>query len=369
MNIPLYKTHYPKDLGARLQQVFDTGMTSEGPEAAAFQKELQDWVGNPFVALTSSGTVALEIAGVLAGVKPGDEVIASPVTCVAGTEWILKAGAKPVWCDIDPNTGCIDYTKIEKLITSKTRAITFVDWAGTPAELLPIQQLANQYGLKVIEDGAQSMGALYMDYKVGNICDYTITSFQSIKFLSTGDGGCLACRNQADYDRAILLRWFGLARGQNTNAVCWTGDITEPGYKAHMNDLNAAIGREQLKHVDKLIAVHRNNAQFLQENLVEMYPNLVTPTIPDHIKSSYWVFTIRLRSKEHRAEVSKKLTEAGIGNNISHVRNDKYSLFKDYQRKLPMVDFFEDRRLNIPCGWWLTQEDLQHIVNTLRKIS
>ena len=366
--IPLYKTHYPKNLGERLQTVFDSGMTSEGPEAAAFQTELQQWMGNPYTALVSSGTTGMEIAGRLAGVGPGDEVIASPVTCLAGTGWILLAGAKPVWCDIDPNTCCIDPSKIEALITDKTKAITFVDWGGIPGELDAINDIAKRHGLKVIEDGAQSMGATYRGQKVGTICDYTMHSFQSIKVLSTADGGCLACKTKEDFDRAILLRWFGLARGQNKSAVCWTGDVMEPGYKAHMNDVNAAIGREQLKHVDWVIAAHKANGRYLQEELKCLAPRLLTPQVPDYIDPNYWVFTIRLMSKQHRAEVSQKLTENGIGNNVSHVRNDTYSLFKEFYKDLPVATDLEDRRLNIPCGWWCNMSDMQHIVDTLKKI-
>jgi len=366
--IPLYKTRYPYDMGEILQSVFDSGMTSEGPEAALFQLELQDWMETPYVALTSSGTVALTMAGRLAGVGPGDEVIASPVTCLAGTEWIISLGATPVWCDIDPNTCCIDHTQIEKLITSKTKAITFVDWAGTPAELDAIQAIADKHGIKTIEDAAQSMGALYKGKKVGSVCDYTIHSFQSIKILSTVDGGCLACKTKDDYDRAILLRWFGLARGQNSHPIDWVGDVTEPGYKAHMNDVNAAIGRKQLRYVDSLILKHRQNAKYLREEIKGLTPDILIPQIPEHISSIYWVFTIRCKDRAHRALVSEALIKAGIGNNISHVRNDTYSLFDNYRKPLPNVDLVEDQRLNIPCGWWCEYTDILYIATILKQI-
>jgi len=366
--IPLYKTHYPQGLGAILQKVFDSGNTTEGKEAADFQVDLQKWMENPFVALTNSGTTALEISGALSNIKPGDEVIASPVTCTAGLQWILKMGAIPVWCDVDPNTGCIDANKIKPLITSKTKAITFVDWAGIPAELDDIQSIANEHGLKTIEDGAQSMGATYKGQKIGRVCDFTIHSFQSIKILSTADGGCISCKNGDDYKRAILLRWFGLARGTTSNPVCWTGDIFEPGWKGHMNNINAAVGIEQLKYVDTLIEKHRQNALYLLDSLKFLSNKVLAPVVPDYVSPNYWVFTIRLLNKQHRLDVSNKLTEAGIGNNISHVRNDKYSLFKGFEKELPCVDDYEDRRLNIPCGWWCKPEDMSYIVDVLKKI-
>lgn len=370
MSISLYKTFYPKGLGKKLQKVFDSGMTSEGPEAAAFQKELQEWCGNPFVALTSSGTAALTIAGRLAGVTPGSEVITSSTTCLATNEWILELGAKPVWCDIKPETGCIDETKIEALITDKTKAIVFVDWAGIPAELEKIQTIADKYNLKTIEDGAQSMGALYRGKKItqDQICDYVIHSFQSIKILSTVDGGCLSCKTKEDYERAILLRWFGLARGMNSNAVCWIGDVTEPGYKAHMSDMIASIGREQLKTVDKRIAKHKKNAGYLLKHLKKLAPKLLIPKVTDYIDPLYWVFTIRFTDKKERTRISEELMKVGISNNISHTRNDKYSLFSDFQKSLPVTDIFEEQRLNIPCGWWLKKKDLDFIIKTLYNV-
>jgi dTDP-4-amino-4,6-dideoxygalactose transaminase len=370
MSISLYKTFYPKGLGKRLQKVFDSGMTSEGPEAAAFQKELQEWAGNPYIALTSSGTAALDIAGRLAGVGPGDEVISSPVTCLAGNGWILHLGAKPIWCDIKQETGCIDENKIEALITEKTKAITFVDWGGIPAELEKIQKIADKYNLKTIEDGAQSMGAKFNGRKIteNQICDYITHSFQSIKILSTADGGCISCKTKEDFDRAILLRWFGLARGQNSHAVCWIGDVYEPGYKAHMNDVNAAIGREQLKTVDQRIAKHKKNAAYLLKHLKQFKSKLSIPEVSDYIDPLYWVLTIRFENALERARISDMLTKAGIGNNISHVRNDKYSLFKNYQKTLPEVDNYEERRLNIPCGWWIKKKELDYIIQTLKKI-
>lgn len=365
--IQLYKVFLPKDLDQTLKPVFESGFISEGPKAAEFQTKFQEWIGNPYTALTNSCTSALTIALRLAGVGIGDEVITSPMTCLATNEPVLTAGAKVVWCDIDPETGNIDTDKIEGLITNRTKAILFVDWAGTPAELDEITRIAADYGLKTIEDAAHSIGAEYKGHKIGTVCDYTCFSFQAIKHFTTIDGGAIACKTKEDFERAVTLRWFGLKRGHNNDLVSWTGDVPEPGYKMHMNDVNASVGLEQLKYIDKNLSRHRNNGNQLQKHLADL-PGVETTFVPDYTTSSYWIFTILLRDAEHRAKVSEGLVKCGVGNNISHTRNDSYSLFEDSASSMPGLDDFSSRMLNIPCGWWVDSHDLYHIYKSLEDI-
>jgi perosamine synthetase len=366
--IPLYKVHMPQSVGEAVTSVLLSGTVTEGPKAKEFEAGFQAFIGNEYTALTNSGTAAITLALRLAEVGFGDEVITSPMTCLAGTEPILTCGAIPVWCDVDPNTGNIDASKIEERITPKTKAVLFVDWAGTPAELEAINQIAHKHGLKTIEDAAHSLGAEFSGVKVGNICDYTCFSFQAIKHLTTVDGGALACKTKDDYDRATLLRWFGCKRGHNQSLVRWEGDVLEPGYKMHMNDLNATIGLEQLKYIDAVLASHKRNGLYYASEL-NGCSGIELCSIPNHIASSFWIFTIKLENSKHRESVSEKLTKAGIGNNITHTRNDYYKLFEPYKCVLPGLDAFSDRMLNIPCGWWVSEADAEYIAKKLRDIA
>ena len=366
--IPLYKVFMPENIAEVLKPVLLSGFITEGPKAKQFEQEFQKYIGNEYTALVNSGTSALTLALRLAGVGPGTEVISSPNTCLATNSPILTLGADVVWCDVDVKTGNIDADKIEALITDKTKAILFVNWGGTPAELDKINAVATQYDLKTIEDAAQSLGALYKWRTTGTSCDYTCFSFQAIKHLTTIDGGAIACRDKKDYEEAVLLRWFGLQRGHSKSPVCWEGDVTAPGYKMHMNDVNASIGLEQLKHVDVVIEAHKRNGAFLTDALRSVY-NVETCEIPTYIDSSFWFYTIKLDNPEHRAKVNTGLSLYGIGSGISHTRNDRYSLFKNYSADLPGVSEFDDRKLNIPCGWWVTEQDLELIVKVLKKVS
>lgn len=368
--IPLFKVSIPTNITEVLAPVLSSGFITEGPKAKQFEQEFQQWIGNPNTAIVNSGTSALTIAMRLAGVGPGTEVITSPMTCLATNEPILSLGAIPVWCDVDPTTGNIDVNKIEALITSRTKAILFVDWAGTPAELNEIITISIKHGIKTIEDAAHSLGAGYMTWKVGTVCDYTCFSFQAIKHMTTIDGGAIACRAKEDYERAILLRWFGCARGHNNSPVKWTGDVTEYGWKMHMNDVNATIGIEQLKTVRSRIDLHKRNGQLMTKHLSELDCNCIELIkIPIYIDSSYWIYTLKFRDKAMRDMVSKKLSFVGIGNGIVHTRNDEYSLFAPYKKELPGLDDFAARMLNIPCGWWCSEQDIELIANYIKKFT
>ena len=290
------------------------------------------------------------------------------MTCLAMNEPVQMLGGKIVWCDIDPSTGNLDASKLEALITSKTVAVLFVDWAGTPAELDDINDIAHAHGLKTIQDCAHALGAMYKNQNIATCCDFSCFSFQAIKHMTTIDGGAVACSNKEDYDRAVLLRWFGCKRGHNSSPIKWEGDVVEHGYKMHMNDVNSAVGLESLKTIDTFIARHKVNGRMLSDHLTGI-SGIETLAIPKHIDSAHWIFTIKLKDTAHRAEVSKKLTDLGIGNGIVHTRNDSYSLFKDSRVDLPGMDEFGSRMLNVPCGHWLDHTDVFYIVKALTKFA
>ena len=362
--INLFKVNMPPNVDQKLKPILESGYISEGPVTKEFERQLQQWLGNPNTALVNSGTAALTIAARLAGLGPGTSCIASPMTCLAMPEAIASTGARIIFCDVDPFTGNLDPNKLEACIESDTKAVLFVDWAGTPANLDAINAIAHKHGLKTIEDAAHAFGATYKNKKVGNISDFTCFSFQAIKHLTTIDGGALACSSKEDYDRAVLLRWFGCKRGHNSSPIKWEGDVVEYGYKMHMNDVNATVGIESLKTIDSVINCHRENGLYLWDSIDN--PNI--SKLDRDPGSAYWLFTIKCKDSAHRAEVSGKLLVADIANSIVHTRNDSYSLFKDSRKEMPGLDDFGSRMLNIPCGWWLTKDELKYIASTVNNL-
>lgn len=367
--IPLFKVHMPDSVMDSLKNVLFSGFVNEGVQVTEFEVRLRGLLGNPFTMVTNSCTSSITLALKIAGVGPGTEVISSPMTCVATNTPISNLFAKPVWCDIDINTGNIDAGKIEEKINERTKAILFVDWTGIPADLDRINRIGRKHGIKVIEDAAQGLGAIYKGKHVGCISDFTCFSFQAIKHINTGDGGALSFLDPNDFQRGKRLKWFGIDRdATKDSAGNWKGSrwdcvIPEAGFKFHMNNIGAAIGLEQLAFFDNIIRLHRENAQFYIKNLKDI-PGISLPAVPGDVDPAWWVFML---FTEHRDDLSKKLAEKGINSSLLHVRNDIYECFDSSRVDLPGVTKFQSQELCIPCGWWVSKEDREYIVDVIRE--
>ncbi|MBI3087437.1 MAG: DegT/DnrJ/EryC1/StrS family aminotransferase [Candidatus Omnitrophica bacterium] len=362
-SIPLFKVFIPESVLEPLREVLFSGIVTEGEQTREFERRLGEYLDTPRTLALNACTHALQLALRLAGVGPGDEVISSPMTCVATNSPVLAAGASIRWADIDPQTGNIDPQAIERAITPKSKAILYVHWAGDPAPIDEINAVARAHGLKVIEDAAHAFGAEYGGRKLGSHSDFVCFSFQAIKHMTTVDGGALCCKSEEDYRRGKTLRWFGIDREARREELFWDYNIQEYGYKYHMNNVTAAIGIEQLKHVDRTLAAHRRNGAFYLQALQDV-PKLAHLRRSPKAKAAFWVFTMLVEGRE--AFVTK-LKAQGITTSIVHVRNDAYDAFKAFRRRLPGVDAFASRYISIPCGWWVTEDDAQRIAEIIRQ--
>ena len=358
--IPLIKTHTPQTIDKPLLETLHSGYITQGPKVDEFEGRVADFLGTKNVVALNSGTSALTLAMRLAGIGPGDEVITTAMTCTATNLPVLSLGASIVFADCDPITGNINTESIEKLITSKTKAILFVDWGGMPADLDQIVSIARAHNLKVIEDAAHAFGAEYKGQKVGTIADFTCFSLQAIKHITTGDGGLLTCKDPADYERAKVLRWFGIDRSKSGLDSRIDQDIEEWGYKFHMNDLNATIGIVQMDHVGSVLQAHRNNARYYEEKLDKYFVRNVDP---EDRRSAWWLYTLILPSRKERDDFKKYMNDGGVMTNQVHKRNDEYTVFKQFAPKkgLDGLDYFADRMICIPVHWGLSIDELDQI--------
>ena len=354
--LPLFKVHKPEGIGEILEGVFDSGFLTEGDYSDQFERSLGDWIGNPNVCLTNSCTSALDLARHMCEVGKGDEVITTAMTCMATNLPFYQVGAKLVFADIQPETGNIDPGEIESKITERTKAIVFVHWAGRPADLRAIHAIANRHGIPVVEDAAHALGAVYDGVKIGAHSDFVCFSFQAIKHLSTADGGAIACKRAEDSERIRRLRWFGLDRSRK-DTQRWSQDIPEGGYKYHMNNLNAAIGIEQLKSIDSLIDSHRRHAARYDDEINNSKIEKLKPF--ESGESACWIYSLLV---EDRESFQAYLAEHQVASDWVHVRNDQYSIFSEFRTALPNVDSFERRLINIPVGWWLSDQDVDHVI-------
>jgi dTDP-4-amino-4,6-dideoxygalactose transaminase len=292
------------------------------------------------------------------------EVIVSPMTCSATLTPILAVQAKIVWADIDPVTGNIDPGSIESKITPKTKAIVVVHWGGNPADVEVINAIASRHNIKVIEDGAHAMGAKIRDKYIGQFSDFTMFSLQAIKHITSVDGGILICKDEAFYNRAKLLRWYGIDRNSNrqiSDLRCEI-DIKEAGHKMHMNDVCATIGAENFKHLDEILKVHRDNAIFYDQQFERS--QVVFARQRDGYQSAYWLYTIHVKNRDELMEILK---QNGVASSKVHARNDTHFMFREFKATLPGVDSFNRSHLCIPVGWWVTPNDREKIARLVLK--
>jgi len=362
-HIPLFKVYMPEGILKPLEETLYSGYLTEGSKAAEFTQMVADFINNPFTATMNSCTMALNIAYRLSGVGFGDEVISTPLTSVASNVPIVALGAKPVWADVERETGMVDPNSIEKLITDKTKAILVLHKEGDLAKLNEISRIAVKYNLKVIEDAAHAFGATYKGSKVGTISDFTCFSFQAIKQITCADGGALSFKNEEDYWKARKLKWFGVDKANKGSGNPWLKDVPDWGYKGDLNDVLATIGIEQMKHVDEIVSKFHVNGE-LYRNTLSNIPGLDNIKRESDCYSTYWAYTVLV---ENREGLVKKLKEEGIDAMQIHPRNDIWSMFESSKRDLPGVDYFDKRELSIPSGWWVTEEDIYKISEIIKK--
>lgn len=342
-----------------IEKILYSGYIAEGEKVYEFEHKFQEWVENPHCVSLNSGTAALHIALMLAGVGLNDEVISTPLTAEPTNVAIKLVGAKVVWADVDFTTGLISPESVRSLITPKTKAIMVVHYAGMVCDMDKLNAISKEFNIPIIEDAAHAMGSKYLGKRIGNNSPFTIFSLQAIKHLTTIDGGILTLKNQEDQDRARLKRWFGLDKTKPR----LENDIKEPGYKYHMNNVNATVGLVQMRYLDYIINSHVANGKYYDEELknidgIELIP-YYTNTEP-----SYWLYTMKV---ERRTDFCKMMSENGILASELHLRNDRHSIFTESKRELPALDDFYQKFVHIPCGWWISKEDIERIVTLIKK--
>ena len=357
--IPLFKVRMADEAPRYVQKVLDSGYVGEGERVKQFENEFAKLVGAKEVKplMVNSCTSALSLAYHLLNLGPGSSIISSSQTCAASNMPLLHRGVKIVWADVDKYTGLIDVIDVAKKIDSTTKAIIAVDWAGQ----LPDYELLRELGIPIVEDAAHSLLATNRGWQTtkDNI-GYIAWSFQAIKHLNTGDGGCLLVPPE-QYERAKKLRWFGLDRDKGGFRA--DQDIAEAGFKYASNDIAAAIGLANIKDVRLAVEAHQNNAKFFNQvfkDLVKVY----VPVLENYTEPSWWFYPILLLDGKYMEFISF-MAEKGIQTGKPHRRNDRLSCFKASNAILPNTAFYDSHYCAIPCGSWLSVEDLHKIADAI----
>jgi dTDP-4-amino-4,6-dideoxygalactose transaminase len=388
-NIDLFKVFMSPNAGEEVKKVLNSGYIGQGEKVSEFENKLRDYIESDRILTLNSGTSALHLALHLLkkpksnikadgyssyelnwpGLEDGDEVLTTPLTCTA-TNWpILANNLKIKWVDIDEKNLNMDLDDLERKIGPKTKVIMAVHWGGYPINLDKLKDIQNKayalYGFKpaIIEDGAHSFGTEYKGKKLGNHGNIVMHSLQAIKHITAIDGGLLILPHQDLYNRGKLLRWYGIDRDGNRKDFRCEADIEEWGFKFHMNDVNATVGIENLKHANEIIEKHRSNAAFYDENLKNVKGLTLLERNPDS-KSSFWIYSLLV---ENRVGFYKYMKDCGIIVSQVHERNDKHTCVKDYRTGLPTLERTIDKVVSIPVGWWVTEDQRQYIVDCIKK--
>lgn len=338
-----------------MAHVLQSGFLSEGELVAELESELYIHFGYRRGVAVNSGTSALHLALVLAGVGRGDEVIIPAQTFVATGLAVLYCGAKPVFSDIQLKTGNINPERIIDRITSRTKAVICVSWGGNPCDLMGIQKLCNEHGLYLIQDNAQAFGATYLGESISGFGHFSCFSFQAIKHLTTGDGGLLTCKTEEHYEKARRLRWFGIDRENDFPDE--TGErqynLEEIGYKYHMNNVAAALGLGNLHGVKDRLKRRRDIAKAYDEGIGDMGTTR-------HIGSSNWLYTILVN---RRKDFIRMMKSKDIPVSVVHNGIHKNKIFGRWD--LPVQRAWDEHHICLPINSSLTDEDVEQVINAV----
>jgi UDP-4-amino-4,6-dideoxy-N-acetyl-beta-L-altrosamine transaminase len=354
-----------KDIEAVLA-VLRSDWITQGPKISEFEKNLAKYCGAKFAVVCSSGTAALHMAYLTAGLGKGDEVLTTPNTFAATANMILAVGAKPIFCDIRPDTYNIDESKIEKLITKRTKAIVPVHFAGQPCEMEKIAAVAKKHKLTVIEDACHALGAKYKSSKIGN-CKYSdmaVFSFHPVKSITTGEGGAILTNKEEFYKKLNSLRNHGIHKDTNGKNV-----MEELGFNYRMTDIQAALGLSQLKKLDRFINLRHSVVKYYKKALGTQ-KDIILPSESKNDYSAWHIFVIRVKNPVRRDKLMEFLKKNGIGVNFHYPAVYAHPYYKSigYKNfKLKETEQFQNSCLTIPCYPALSKSQVYFISDSIKK--
>lgn len=366
MFIPYGRQWIDDDDVQAVVNILTSDFLTTGPVVDRFEQALASFTGAQQAVVLNSGTSALHAAYFAAGLQPGDEIITSPLTFAATANAARFLGANVRFVDIEPDTGTLNPNLLEEALSSKTRLIVPVDYAGHPAEYDAINGFANQHGLRVVADAAHSLGATYRGRKVGTLADLTAVSFHPVKPITTAEGGAIFTDND-EWARTIRgFRSHGIYREPSENEP-WYYEMHHLGYNYRLTDVQSALGLSQLRRLEAFLDRRQCIANRYTEAFKEI-DGLELPIVRPHVQSAWHLYVVRVPEAKYRSAFFRRLRELGIGVQVHYIPVYWHPYYQSlgYRRGLcPRAEDFYKRAVSLPLFPKMTDADIEVVIETV----
>ena len=372
-NIPFGKPIIGEAEKKAVLEVLEGPVLTHGPKASSFEAAFAAWTKAPYAVSVSSCTAALHLSYFHFGIREGDEVIVPAQTHVATAHAVEFCGAKPVFVDAEVETGNIDVRQIEGKISPRTRAISVTHFLGMPVDMETVCQIAKKHGLIVIEDCALAIGTSFKGIHAGLHGDAGCFSFYPVKHFTTAEGGMLVTKQKEVAEAIVRKKAFGVDRHVGERTVPGVYDVTMLGFNYRMNEIQAALGIEQLKRIDDFLARRKQNHEVLSQGLSEVDEISTFRSSHGDFQSSYYCFSIVLKRElfGKRYDIIMNLKEKGIGTSVYYPKPVPHLQY--YKEKygcrdtdFPVAGWISDGSISLPVGPHLNPEDMRYIAESVK---
>jgi dTDP-4-amino-4,6-dideoxygalactose transaminase len=374
MQIPFHKPYITDEEIIEVIDSLQKGWLTMGPKTIEFEKQFKTYIGTKNAIAVSSCTAGLHLALRAIGLKEGDEVIVPSLTFVATAEVVNYFKAKSVVVDVEKDSHLIDIKEIEKKVTSKTKAIIPVHYAGQPADMDEILEIASKYNLYVIEDAAHALPAWYKDRKIGTIGDLTAFSFYATKTLATGEGGMVTTENDEWAEKIRLLRLHGISKDawkRYTKEGSWEYDVIDNGYKYNMTDINAALGLAQLKKLEWMWQQRVKIAE-AYNYAFEEYEELIPYKVKEDRISAWHLYPLKLNLEALKIDRNRfiyELKKRGIGTSVHFIPLYRFSYYKKHFQYHPQSfansEWIFERVVSLPIFPGMTKQEIDYVIENV----
>jgi perosamine synthetase len=361
---------------AAVVEVLRSDWLTTGPKVDEFEEAFAARVGAKHAISFTSGTAALHAAAFAAGLNPGDEAITTPLTFAATANCVLYCGATPVFADVSSDTINLDPEQFKSKLTSRTRAILPVDYAGHPAELAAVMEIAQRHRLVVIEDACHALGAEYQGKRVGSIADMTVFSFHPVKHVTTGEGGMVTTEDPRLAETLRRFRNHGISTDarQRQKSGQWFYEMVLLGFNYRLPDLACALGLEQLKRLDANLARRREIAAVYTTAFGEI-PGVISPTTRPDVNPAWHLYPIRLELEKltaSRAQIFSALRAENIGVNVHYIPVHLHPYYRErfgYKGgEFPVAEDAYARLISLPMFHAMSDRDVADVIRAVEKV-